>query len=439
MSECPATDSPDFAHNVLQAVTAVQSSWISGRTAGEVFEELLVHVLDITGSEYGYIGEVMTADDGAPYLLAHAITDISWDAASKALVDQARHGGGFAFRNLDTLYGEVLRTGQAVIANDAPNDPRAGGTAPGHLPLDRFLGLPLSSEDELVGSVGVSNRPGGYDQALVDALEPLLRSCGTMVRAFRERRKLEEANRRLAELAGTLRESLLPPAMPSIGWLDVAAKFKAADDGEGVLGDFYDVFQTVPGRWFFVLGDVRGHGPAAAKTTALARWTLQAQATQTKDPAELLNALNIQLNGRQDDDAPHLSAIAVIADLEANESLSPLTLSLCTAGHPPPIIRRADGSVKRLDPHGTILGVLDDVGLQTRHVELHAGDALILFTDGVTEGRTKDLLHGELDLAEALGASTATSASELVDVAMSMQSTSGATDDAAVVVLRVPT
>ncbi len=438
MTTPPDVSAPEFARRVLQAVTEVQSSWIRGRTAGEVFEELLVNVLAITDSAYGYIGEVATDAAGDPFLVAHAITDISWDADSKALVDQARLGGGFEFRNLDTLYGEVLKTGEAVIANDAPNDPRAGGTAPGHLPLERFLGLPLRSDGEIVGSVGVSNRPGGYDQALVEAIEPLLLSCGTIVQAFREQRKLAESNRKLEELASTLRESLLPPAMPSIGWLDVAAQFRAADDGQGVLGDFYDVFQTVPGRWFFVVGDVRGHGPPAAKTTALARWTIQAQATQTKDPAELLRALNIQLLGRQEPDAPHLSALAVIADLEANESLSPLTLTLATAGHPPPIIRRADGTVKRLDPHGTILGVYEDAGLETRSIELSAGDAVLLFTDGITEGKTKDLLHGELDLAEALAKCTATSARELAEVAMSVAD-DRATDDAAVVVLRVPT
>ena len=89
------------------------------------------------------------------------------------------------FRNLDTLFGHVLRTGETVIANDAPRDPRAGGIPPGHPPLDAFLGIPLSAGDRLVAMVGLANQPGGYSQADVDFLQPLLGAVRQMVLAWR--------------------------------------------------------------------------------------------------------------------------------------------------------------------------------------------------------------------------------------------------------------
>ena len=78
------------------------------------------------------------------------------------------------FRNLNTLFGATLRTGETVIANDAPNDPRAGGVVEGHLPLNAFAGIPLSDPDGMVGMIGLANRPGGFDEDLIAWLEPLL-------------------------------------------------------------------------------------------------------------------------------------------------------------------------------------------------------------------------------------------------------------------------
>src|SRR5690606_19032647 len=100
-----------------------------------------------------------------PYLRPYAITDISWDDASHQL-HRSYVSGGFEFRNLKTLFGHVLTSGQPVLTNDPANDPRRGGLPPGHAPLDAFMGLPLYRGDQLVGMTAVANRPGGYDEVL---------------------------------------------------------------------------------------------------------------------------------------------------------------------------------------------------------------------------------------------------------------------------------
>lgn len=70
---------------------------------------------------------------------------------------------GIEFVNLKSLFGEVLVTGETLIANDPASDPRRGGLPPGHPALNAFMGMPIHRGDRLVGMIGIANRPGGYD------------------------------------------------------------------------------------------------------------------------------------------------------------------------------------------------------------------------------------------------------------------------------------
>ncbi len=194
---------------LLGALARAQADFILDAEPKATFSRLLEHLLAACESEYGFIGEVLRDPDGAPYLRAFAITDISWDDASRALY-QRYVDGSFEFRNLKTLFGRVLATGETVIANDPAHDPRRGGLPEGHRPLDCFLGLPLWRGTTLVGMVGVANRQGGYDESVAEQLDPLLKTCALLIEAFRSaqaRRNAEDALRRLAgELEQRVRE-----------------------------------------------------------------------------------------------------------------------------------------------------------------------------------------------------------------------------------------
>jgi signal transduction histidine kinase/CheY-like chemotaxis protein len=191
---------------LLDLIYEVQSGFISGEAGiRQTFDQLLDAVQKVTGSAYGFIGEVFHDEAGAPYLVAQAITNIAWDDATRAHY-AARFETGMEFRNLDTLFGEAIKTRKVVIANDAPRDPRAGGTPKGHPALNAFLGAPLFSNQEFVGMVGLANREGGYDQALLDYIQPLLSTIANIIwanRADRERRAtaaaLADARRRAEE------------------------------------------------------------------------------------------------------------------------------------------------------------------------------------------------------------------------------------------------
>ena len=90
------------------------------------FERLLDRILLITNSEYGFLGEVLRDADGAPYLKTYALTNLAWDEATLTLFRE-QAALGLEFRNLDTLFGRCIATGEPVFANDAPHDPRRGG------------------------------------------------------------------------------------------------------------------------------------------------------------------------------------------------------------------------------------------------------------------------------------------------------------------------
>jgi len=207
-------------NRMLHAVSEAQSDFIADADPHPTFDRLLTHLLDITDSRYGFICEVFRDDSGAPFLRPYAITDISWDDASRQLYEKYI-SGGFEFRNLKTLFGNTLTTGRPVLSNSPSSDPRRGGLPPGHPPLDSFMGLPLYRGEVMVGMLGAANRPGGYDEALVDHLQPFAATCAVLIEANRNSQRRRHAenllrnmnleledhvNQRTAELQASIKE-----------------------------------------------------------------------------------------------------------------------------------------------------------------------------------------------------------------------------------------
>lgn len=206
-----------------EVIVRAQSQFIREPDRRKAFDDLLADILDLTESGYGFIGEVLHRADGTPYLKTRAITDIAWDDASRAFVD-AHARTGIEFCNLDSLFGAAIRSGEPVIANSPRQDPRSGGLPPGHPPLDAFLGVPIHHGDHLVAMLGLANRPGGYDEDLVEFLRPLLATIGQLVEAARIRQQHAEALvelRRLSRVASeTTNGVLITDAAGCIEWIN---------------------------------------------------------------------------------------------------------------------------------------------------------------------------------------------------------------------------
>jgi PAS domain S-box-containing protein len=201
-------------HNNLEMLTAIstaQTQFITLTNRLTIFEGLLNTLLELTDSEYGFIGEVLFREDGTadmednlmkirgvPYLKSHSLTNIAWNEETQRLYEE-NYATGMEFTNMNTLFGAVIMTGKPVIANSPATDPRRGGIPSGHPPLLAFLGLPFFQGEKLMGMVGIANRPGGYQASLVEELQPFLVTCSILIEGYRLDRQRREAEAQLQQ------------------------------------------------------------------------------------------------------------------------------------------------------------------------------------------------------------------------------------------------
>ena len=251
------------------------------------------------------------------------------------------------------------------------------------------------------------------------------------------RRRAEEAQARATTLARTLQASFLPPAILPVPGLDVAGAYRPAGDGSEVGGDFYDVFETGRGGWAVVLGDVCGKGPAAAVVTALARYTVRAEALRTPYPSAVLAALHEVLVRYH----PDQFCTAVFVLLEPGEG--GMRLVVASGGHHLPLRVGPTGGIDTIGTTGTILGMLDRPLLVDTSTVLRPGETIVLYTDGVVEARRggeffeDDRLRATVTDAAAPGTTAQHLADAVVAAALDFQD-GDARDDIAVVVVRMP-
>jgi PAS domain S-box-containing protein len=183
------------AGRLLDIISQAQSAYIKASNLDDSFDQLLTQILELTGSRFGFVGQVLHDNDGKPYLQTYAISNIAWDEQSQAFY-QEHKTTGLRFTRLDSLFGQVLQTGTAYISNDPLNDPHRGGLPPGHPPLESFAGLPILFGEKMVGMIGLANREGGFNLDQLAYLSPLFNTLGQLVHALR--RDSEERNAKLS-------------------------------------------------------------------------------------------------------------------------------------------------------------------------------------------------------------------------------------------------
>lgn len=183
----------DTRGRVLEVIRRSHGEFISSGGDSSWWNGLLSELLSLTESEYGFIG-VTGEDDEGPFLRTLAITNIAWNDETRKFYEE-NAPTGMVFRNMDTLFGRAIVEEQAVLANDVATDSRAGGRPNGHPPLNTFAGLPIVSDQSMVGLVGLANRSFGYDQSVVDTIDPILGLIGTVIQnqiLSVERREVEK-------------------------------------------------------------------------------------------------------------------------------------------------------------------------------------------------------------------------------------------------------
>jgi sigma-B regulation protein RsbU (phosphoserine phosphatase) len=276
------------------------------------------------------------------------------------------------------------------VVTDAGSDPRtlSNPLVAGEFGLRFYAGAPLTTHDGYnLGTLCVIDRE---PREVTDGERAHLSDLAALVVDELElrlaaRRAVADAEHRLSQvqhLASALQTSLLPPALPPIHGLEVAATYHPASVHE-VGGDFYDVFPVDEESWAFVIGDVRGKGPMAAARTSSARYSLRAAAIQESDPAAVLRLVNTALltdNGHEEE-PPFVTALYV----RVWPGPDGTRVELASAGHPLPTLITAAGEVRTVGVPGTLLGLLPTFDVTTTEVELAIGDTLLTITDGVTD------------------------------------------------------
>ncbi len=244
--------------------------------------------------------------------------------------------------------------------------------------------------------------------------------------------RLFEATR---DLARTLQSGLLPYVLPHIEGVQIAARYRAAAQGQEVGGDFYDMFPIGAERWGLSIGDVRGKGPRAAALTALARYTIRALCD--RGAARVLEELGNAVM-READSLPERFLTAAVA--VAERSPGGLALELAAAGHPPPIVLRRDGTVHPTRAAGMLIGLSGGVHYETERLSLESGDTLVLYTDGLTDARAPEHLIEDSELMGLVRRGLGLDAESLASF-LEESVTAGAEprDDIALMVLRVAT
>jgi serine phosphatase RsbU (regulator of sigma subunit) len=248
-----------------------------------------------------------------------------------------------------------------------------------------------------------------------------------------ERRRSEHD---VEHIADTLQQSLLPARVPRIPGLETAIEFRPAGSRHLVGGDFYDLFANDDGSFGVVVGDVCGKGADAAAVTALARYTLRAAAIQETEPARILGLLNGALLRQRS-----RGEFCTVAYARLERNGAGARLRLTTAGHPLPLVLRADGRVEPVGRPGTLLGVTRSPDLPEATVELAPGEALFLYTDGLTDAYAPRRVVTMPDLTAILERCAGLDATSIVaGVESSLLALDGVEprDDIALVVLRVP-
>ena len=332
----------------------------------------------------------------------------------------------------------VIDSGERLVIDDVRLDPHTVARRPiepGN--VIAWAGFPVRDPDgRVVGALSVADHlPRQWSAGDIGVLENLADVAASEVAL---QVALQQGAKRAA-LAQILQESLLPPRLPKIPGLQVAARYTAGGTGAEVLGDFYDVFPSVRGAWGIVVGDVCGKGVLAAKSTALARYTLRAEAHRECRPRLILAALNQALLEWLTDDVRFLTAIYATV----RPTIAGASVQISSAGHPLALVRRADGLVQAFGRLGTLLGLFPAPELHDSRDTLRAGDSLILFTDGVTEARSQRdrELYGDDRLRGFIAGLGDMSAQQMADaIQQAVRGFSGAhvSDDTVVLVLKAP-
>ncbi|HEX8054241.1 MAG TPA: GAF domain-containing SpoIIE family protein phosphatase [Thermoleophilaceae bacterium] len=398
----------DRASQSLRRLQAVTDVALSHLKLDELLEELLNRVTEMLEVDFAAI--VLSEDDDS--LRLRATRGLTTDLGQLRL----RPGEGFV--------GRVAAERRPIVleqVHEADVIPPLRGSG-----MESLMGVPLIVEGRVTGVMPL----GSYTRRAFTPEEVRLTQlvADRMAIAI-EHARLYEREHRIAE---TLQRSLLPHVVPSVAGVTVATRYLPAKAEAKVGGDWFDVVELSGGGMAFSIGDVAGHGIEAAALMGQLRNSLRLAALEGEDAGRAMASVDrlLQSQRLREDSI----ATAVVARLNGDG----LTLEMASAGHPPPLIVRPDGSVSFIDhPRSVPLGVPAPGGRETGSCTLEPGSLVLLYTDGLVERRGESISDGLDQLAAAAAAAGHEPEAACDHVIEAMLGGEGPADDVALLAVAV--
>ena len=321
----------------------------------------------------------------------------------------------------------AARTGTAVLLADldayrdrfpeiVADTVAAGVEATASLPLYRGSG-------SLVGAIGFAwTSPVRFDTKLQSALHAVAELCTATI----ERAERHDADHQfLVELSASLLGVL-----PTMDGVETSARYLPASQTAAVGGDWYEGIVLGDRRLALVVGDVAGHGLAAAADMALLRGMMTALLHSGVAVADVFSEVSDVL--RQRAGVLLATAALIVVDIDAE------SLTYATAGHPPPVVQLPNGEVRRLDDaNGPMIGLTSTLSI-AKAMPFPAGSRLVMFTDGLVERRDRPFDIGVDQVVELLSnLPSELTMSDITDAVLdTLLAGTAPTDDIAVVAVR---
>ncbi|MDQ3936755.1 MAG: SpoIIE family protein phosphatase [Actinomycetota bacterium] len=292
--------------------------------------------------------------------------------------------------------------------------------------IKSLIGVPLIVEGRVTGVMPLGSRTR---RAFTPEEVRLTQLAADRMAIAIEHARLYEREHRIAE---TLQRTLLPNRLPTVPGVGVAARYLPARADAQVGGDWYDVVELSGGGLALSIGDVAGHGIEAAALMGQLRNGLRAAALEGESADAAMARVDRLMQSQRD--RPDSIATAVYARLNGGER----ELELSSAGHPPPLIVRPDGSVEYLEDGRSVpLGVPAPGGRRTTRCDVEPGSLILLYTDGLVERRGEDIDIGLDRLARAAAAAGHEPEAACDSVVAAMLGDEGPADDVALLAVAV--
>lgn len=335
-----------------------------------------------------------------------------------------------------TVMDEVLKNGKSVLTADAQHDPRFASQTIALQGIRSVLAVPLSVDERNIFGLIYADSPTWettFTEEHLNILTTLASVASIRVEnaTLLEERFQRERMERELELATEIQQRFQPSAPPLMdGYQFQGISFSCFEIG----GDYYDFIERDDGRMLIALGDVSGKGTAAALLMSSLHAAIHAQAAAKSSLAEMVTSVNKYLA----ENTPTNRFVTLFA-----AELDPRSggLKYINAGHNPPLIGRADGTITQLSSGGFPLGIIHGAEFELGETHLDIGEALVVYSDGVSEAvNLEDEEFGMERLSEVVKKNINASAAGMRDKVESALSaftqTAPANDDITLVIVK---